>query len=583
MAETLVSPGVLARENDQSFIQQQPVNVGAAIVGPTVKGPVEIPTLVTSYSDYQNRFGTTFTSASDEYSFLTSIAAYNYFQNGGDSLLVTRVVSGSSTWDYASAEISSSEGGQIAFTLEALDKGIIFNNSASNGVNEITGGSGSLVSGSVNNIRWEIANSSSADGTFTLLVRRGDDNNNSKNVLETWTNLSLDPTAVNYVAKVIGDQSFNYNSSENYIEVSGSYRNASRYVRVSNVNSKTPNYFDNAGNAKSIYTGSIPGVGSGSYAGTFAGGAGDIISVNGANNMFTAIGNGGDSRTQGLVGSDYNFMLNLLSNQDDYAFNVLLTPGLLNEDHTSQVTTAISNTQTRGDSIYVVDLVGYGSNIAGVVTQANSRNSSYASTYWPWLQTLDPDSGQQVWVPASTMIGGVYVYNDSVSEPWFAPAGINRGGLTTVISPERKLSQANRNELYNGNVNPIASFPGTGVVVYGQKTLQRQASALDRVNVRRLLISLKSYISQVAKNLVFEQNTIATRNNFLAAVNPYLESVVQRQGLYAFKVVMDDSNNTPDVIDRNQLIGAIYLQPTRTAEFIYLDFNILPTGATFPA
>jgi len=583
MAETLVSPGVLARENDQSFIQQQPVNVGAAIVGPTVKGPVEIPTLVTSYSDYQNRFGTTFTSASDEYSFLTSIAAYNYFQNGGDSLLVTRVVSGSSTWDYASAEISSSEGGQIAFTLEALDKGIIFNNSASNGVNEITGGSGSLVSGSVNNIRWEIANSSSADGTFTLLVRRGDDNNNSKNVLETWTNLSLDPTAVNYVAKVIGDQSFNYNSSENYIEVSGSYRNASRYVRVSNVNSKTPNYFDNAGNAKSIYTGSIPGVGSGSYAGTFAGGAGDIISVNGANNMFTAIGNGGDSRTQGLVGSDYNFMLNLLSNQDDYAFNMLLTPGLLNEDHTSQVTTAISNTQTRGDSIYVVDLVGYGSNIAGVVTQANSRNSSYASTYWPWLQTLDPDSGQQVWVPASTMIGGVYVYNDSVSEPWFAPAGINRGGLTTVISPERKLSQANRNELYNGNVNPIASFPGTGVVVYGQKTLQRQASALDRVNVRRLLISLKSYISQVAKNLVFEQNTIATRNNFLAAVNPYLESVVQRQGLYAFKVVMDDSNNTPDVIDRNQLIGAIYLQPTRTAEFIYLDFNILPTGATFPA
>jgi len=583
MAETLVSPGVLARENDQSFIQQQPVNVGAAIVGPTVKGPVEIPTLVTSYSDYQNRFGTTFTSASDEYSFLTSIAAYNYFQNGGDSLLVTRVVSGSSTWDYASAEISSSEGGQIAFTLEALDKGIIFNNSASNGVNEITGGSGSLVSGSVNNIRWEIANSSSADGTFTLLVRRGDDNNNSKNVLETWTNLSLDPTAVNYVAKVIGDQSFNYNSSENYIEISGSYRNASRYVRVSNVNSKTPNYFDNAGNAKSIYTGSIPGVGSGSYAGTFAGGAGDIISVNGANNMFTAIGNGGDSRTQGLVGSDYNFMLNLLSNQDDYAFNVLLTPGLLNEDHTSQVTTAISNTQTRGDSIYVVDLVGYGSNIAGVVTQANSRNSSYASTYWPWLQTLDPDSGQQVWVPASTMIGGVYVYNDSVSEPWFAPAGINRGGLTTVISPERKLSQANRDELYNGNVNPIASFPGTGVVVYGQKTLQRQASALDRVNVRRLLISLKSYISQVAKNLVFEQNTIATRNNFLAAVNPYLESVVQRQGLYAFKVVMDDSNNTPDVIDRNQLIGAIYLQPTRTAEFIYLDFNILPTGATFPA
>jgi phage tail sheath protein FI len=181
------------------------------------------------------------------------------------------------------------------------------------------------------------------------------------------------------------------------------------------------------------------------------------------------------------------------------------------------------------------------------------------------------------------MIGGVYAFNDSVSEPWFAPAGINRGGLSNVIRAEQKLPQSSRDSLYSGNVNPIATFPGTGVVVYGQKTLQKQASALDRVNVRRLLIALKGYISQVANNLVFEQNTIATRNQFLSQVNPYLESVQQRQGLYAFKVIMDDSNNTADVIDRNQLVGQIYIQPTRTAEFIYLDFNILPTGATFPA
>ncbi len=203
--------------------------------------------------------------------------------------------------------------------------------------------------------------------------------------------------------------------------------------------------------------------------------------------------------------------------------------------------------------------------------------------YWPWLQVADPDSLQNVWVPASTMIAGVYAYNDNVSEPWFAPAGINRGGLTNVIRAERQLPASSRDTLYEENVNPIATFPSTGIVVYGQKTLQRQASALDRVNVRRLLIALKSYISQVAQTLVFEQNTAATRNNFLAAVNPYLESVQQRQGLYAFKVVMDDSNNTPDVIDRNQLVGAIYLQPTKTAEFIYLDFNLLPTGATFPS
>jgi phage tail sheath protein FI len=269
-------------------------------------------------------------------------------------------------------------------------------------------------------------------------------------------------------------------------------------------------------------------------------------------------------------------MIDLLSNQDDYRFNVLITPGLFASEAplgSSQVTTAINNTQNRGDNIYVVDLVPYNTSISTVTAQANAKNTSYAATYWPWVQTIDPDSSQNVWVPASTLVAGVYAYNDNVSEPWFAPAGINRGGLGTVIRSEKKLTQANRDTLYTNKINPIATFPGTGVVVYGQKTLQTKASALDRVNVRRLLISLKSYISQVANNLVFEQNSIATRNQFLSQVNPYLESVQQRQGLYAFKVIMDASNNTPDVIDRNQMVGQIYLQPTKTAEFIYLDFK----------
>ena len=278
-------------------------------------------------------------------------------------------------------------------------------------------------------------------------------------------------------------------------------------------------------------------------------------------------------------------MIALLSNQDDYRFNALFTPGLVKEfpSHSSKIDTIISNTQNRGDNIYVVDPTGYSSTITAAIGSAASIDSSYAANYWPWCQIQDPGTGKNVWVPASTMIAGVYAYNDKVAEPWFAPAGINRGGLSTVIRAEYKLSQANRDVLYQGKVNPIATFPGTGVVVYGQKTLQVRASALDRVNVRRLLIQLKSYISQVANNLVFEQNTIATRNQFLSQVNPYLESVQQRQGLYAFKVIMDNTNNTPDVIDRNQLVGQIYLQPTKTAEFIYLDFNVTPTGATFPA
>jgi phage tail sheath protein FI len=178
-------------------------------------------------------------------------------------------------------------------------------------------------------------------------------------------------------------------------------------------------------------------------------------------------------------------------------------------------------------------------------------------------------------------MAGVYAFNDSVSAEWFAPAGLNRGGLGGVIQAERKLSPTNRDNLYAAKVNPIATFPNVGVTAFGQKTLQQKSSALDRINVRRLLIALKRYIGDIAKTLVFEQNTTITRNRFLSQATPYLESVQQRQGLYAFKVVMDDTNNTPDVIDRNQLVGQIYLQPTRTAEFILLDFNILPTGVEF--
>ena len=177
----------------------------------------------------------------------------------------------------------------------------------------------------------------------------------------------------------------------------------------------------------------------------------------------------------------------------------------------------------------------------------------------------------------------MYAFNDNVAEPWFAPAGINRGILTTAIQTERVLTQANRDLLYENNVNSIATFPNTGVVVFGQKTLQKKKSALDRVNVRRLLIELKNYISQVADTFVFEQNNTTTRNEFLSIINPYLASVQQREGLTAFRVIMDESNNPPSVVDQNQLIGQIYIQPTRSVEFIVLDFNILPTGATFPS
>jgi hypothetical protein len=238
--------------------------------------------------------------------------------------------------------------------------------------------------------------------------------------------------------------------------------------------------------------------------------------------------------------------------------------------------------QNRGDAMAIIDIVGYNSNIIPVTLNALNFDTSYVATYWPWLKINNPSTGQQNWIPASTWIPGVYAQNDSIAYPWFAPAGINRGIMPNVIQAERVLTQGNRDLLYQNNVNSIATFPNTGVVVFGQKTLQKKRSSLDRVNVRRLLIELKNYISQIADSFVFEQNTEATRNEILSLINPYLFVVQQQQGLTSFRVVIDETNNPPSVVDQNQLIGQIYLQPTRTIEFIILDFNILPSGATFP-
>jgi len=762
MAETLISPGVLARENDQSFVTSQPVERGAAIVGPTVLGPVERPTLISSFSSYQAIFGGALKSGSNEYTYLTSIAANQYFQNGGNSLLVTRVASGSfepatsidirnniiSTTSglqgsifaqlqpnqgsgsaapatYTSVSLSGGGSGaeatvttsnsngilivgtltlgtggtglvddtflarslgngtgtgaeatvvvagnvvtsititnvgsgyvvgdeltiagadlggsgtytigaleqdqilteisavQIttdgtgytagdtvtiaasdigtpaiaptfiliqanletdkAFVLETISEGIVMNNTfpagSDNASTESPGGT--LSSGSADNIRWQITSVNTSSGVFSIAIRRGNDTSNRPVVLEQYNNINLDPFSPNYISRAIGDLTSNVvtEGADTFLQESGSFRNISSYVRVKSVNAPTPNYFNNDGSAKNEFTSSLPQLGSGS----FDGAVGSNIPAGRAANFYQYISN---LDSQGLIGDDYNTAIALLANQDDYQYNVISVPGLYQRGHATQITSVMNNSIQRGDNIAVIDLVEYNQNLSEVVNQAAGIDNSYTATYWPWLQTVDPNSGQLVFIPPSTFIPGVYAFTDASSDPWFAPAGITRGGMGQVVRAERKLTSTNRDTLYEANVNPIATFPQQGVVVFGQKTLQKAASALDRVNVRRLLITLKGFISQIADNLVFEQNTIATRQNFLTQVNPYLESVQQRQGLYAFKVVMDEQNNTPDVIDRNELVGQIFLQPTRTAEFILLDFNVLPTGATFPA
>jgi hypothetical protein len=701
MAETIVSPGVLAIENDQSFITQQPVQAGAAIIGPTPKGKVGIPVLCTTYSDYLNKFGSTFLSGSQTYTYFTSIAAYNYFNSGGNTLLVTRVVSGSTTTDWTSAtssvfsstaltsasipidlnylvsdvaaygsqslningiellytgsilppnaptiiyidtgswgsdaigdyinqtilvlEFSSSiapyntslqyisssnsnpsllltstnpngiEGNSffvisgstttnftggtndISFTLETLSEGIIMNSESP------TGSFGTLLSGSADNFRYQITSKNINDGTFSLLIRQGNDSDISPSVVENWGPLSLDPFSPNYIEKVIGNQveTILSDNGEYYVQMSGSYLNNSRYIRIKSIVKTTPNYLDNNGIYQNQFTGSLPTL----LDGTFGSAKGTNIPSSAGNYYENITSN----NIQGLTANAYTESISLLANKDAYKYNILTAPGLISAHGAPSLTaiTQIQNTvQERGDAIAVIDLVPYNAQIGTVTSTVSSYNTPYVATYWPWLKTIDPNTGNQVWVPASTMIPSVYAQNDAIAAPWFAPAGINRGVLPTVIQAERILTQGNRDTLYQSNINPIATLPGAGVVVFGQKTLQKKKSALDRVNVRRLLIELKSFISQVADTFVFEQNDTNTRNELLSIINPYLSSIQQQQGLTNFRVIMDETNNPPLVVDQNQLVGQIYLQPTRTTEFILLDFNILPTGAVFPA
>jgi phage tail sheath protein FI len=280
----------------------------------------------------------------------------------------------------------------------------------------------------------------------------------------------------------------------------------------------------------------------------------------------------------------YADAIDILSNKDQYDINLLFTPGLIDNlnGHGPMITRGINMCEDRGDVFYVIDPTYKGSTVGQATLASDGRNTNYAAYYYPWCQVADPDLGRNVWLPPSTVVSGVYSFNDLVKHPWYAPAGLNRGTLDTVIQTERLMTQNDRDNLYIKSVNPIASFPREGICVWGQKTLQKKQSALDRINVRRLLIDAKRFVAQTVKYLVFENNTVETRALFTELTDPYFRRVQNQQGLYDYRIIIDESNNTPDVIDRNEMRCQIYLKPAKTAEFIIVDFVVLPTGALFP-
>lgn len=281
-------------------------------------------------------------------------------------------------------------------------------------------------------------------------------------------------------------------------------------------------------------------------------------------------------------------------------YNLAVAPGIT----TSGLTDHLMNIcEDRGDAMAIVDLAGgytpstenttaqsgrLGS-VNSTVTSLNNRglNTSYGCAYYPWVQMRDTLNNATVWMPPSVAALGAMSSGERKQELWFAPAGFNRGGLSKgdagipVVGVSEKLTSEDRDTLYDANINPIASFPNEGVVIFGQKTLQVTPSALDRINVRRLMIYVKKNISQMANQVLFDQNTITTWNRFTGKVNPFLASIKARFGLDDFKVVLDNTTTTPDLVDRNIIYAKIFLKPTKAVEYIAIDFTITNSGASF--
>lgn len=279
-------------------------------------------------------------------------------------------------------------------------------------------------------------------------------------------------------------------------------------------------------------------------------------------------------------------------------YNLISVPGVTNEELTTHL---INTAESRADALAVIDLKGDFQPshededgkvypvLGDTITNLKNRqiNSSYGCAYYPFVQIRDTLQGQLVYMPASVAAIGAMSYTDRVRAPWFAPAGFNRGGLSSgiiglpVVNVTEKLTSQDRDLLYDANINPIASFPNEGIVIFGQKTLQVTRSALDRINVRRLLIFIKKGISNIAAGILFEPNVRATWARFIGQAEPFLADVQARFGLDDYKLVLDETTTTPDLIDRNILYAKVYLKPTRTIEFVAVDFILTNTGASF--
>ena len=256
----------------------------------------------------------------------------------------------------------------------------------------------------------------------------------------------------------------------------------------------------------------------------------------------------------------------------------LFVPGITDSTVLDEIITQVEN---RADVFAVIDTAPLNASVSTQLTNADTIDSSYAGTYYPWIRIYDPIIQNSTWVPPSVGAAEAIAFTDANAFPWYAPAGLNRGGLSRVNALAKNLYKDDLRDLDAHNVNPIKRFPGEPFpVIWGQKTLQKKISALESINVRRMLIAAKKFINHMARNIIFENNNSDVWNRFLTESTPYFDDVKNKRGLAEFKLVCDETLNTPDVIDRNILKARIFLQPRRSAEIISIDFIVDRTSST---
>ena len=510
-----LSPGVYPRETDFSFYVKQISTSSAAMVGVAEKGPINKPTLVTSWEQFLKTFGGYINEGYLAY------AARSFFDNGGSVLYVCRVAHYADVTDVGSLTAQKSTVRlTVPMDIELIEEDPLL----SPEIYEVR----SVNEGAwANRLEVHVQNLGSSDGLFNLsIVYKGE-------VVERFNKVSSDESSPDYVELRVNDHSAYITIHDIWVDVGG-------------LVAKIPS--------------------AGSYA--LSGG------TNGLTDMADSDYIGDPSQRTGLFAFD-----------EIDALNLLMVPGVTT---VPVINSGIGYAESRKDLLFIadappmlepLDVVNFRKG-QGTYTHA-AFNSSYAALYYPWLEISDPVTAIKKNIPPSGAVAGCCARSDQKTHVWWAPAGIDRGRIFNALTVAYKTSRGERDVLYPEGINTIAVFPDTGINIWGQKTLQSQPSAVDRVNVRRLMMYIEEAISESSRFVVFEPNNPQTWRSLERLINPFLQDIKEKGGLYDYAFQCNEETNTPVVIDRNEMVARVFVKPTKTAEFIELNFILTGTGANF--